>query len=331
MVLVNGAAGIGTGFSTKIPPYDPLAIIKNIRNIINGTQFESMDPWWQNFEGMIYKIDDFNYEIYGSWSIDDNKLTITELPVGEWTSNYKEFLEKMLGNADDKKNKKKNKENPFLSYKDNNTDSKVQFELFFEDGYLESVKDIDKLYHLYKKYSITNMHLYGPSGHIKRYNTVEDIMRDYYQVRLQLYISRKKHQLDIIKHQLELISSKVKFISMVVKKQLKINDVPRLEIEEELIKHKFKQMSISKDNTKVSYDYLLSMPIYNLTSEKIIELNKQHKDKEEEYEQLNSKTPEDIWLSELDILEDEYTKWYNNKIKEAKPKSSKKKSKKNKN
>jgi hypothetical protein len=118
---------------------------------------------------------------------------------------------------------------------------------------------------------------------------------------------------------------------MVVKKQLKINDVPRLEIEEELIKHKFKQMSISKDNTKVSYDYLLSMPIYNLTSEKIIELNKQHKDKEEEYEQLNSKTPEDIWLSELDILEDEYTKWYNNKIKEAKPKSSKKKSKKNKN
>jgi len=331
MVLVNGAAGIGTGFSTKIPPYDPLAIIKNIRNIINGTQFESMDPWWQNFEGMIYKIDDFNYEIYGSWSIDDNKLTITELPVGEWTSNYKEFLEKMLGNADDKKIKKKNKENPFLSYKDNNTDSKVQFELFFEDGYLESVKDIDKLYHLYKKYSITNMHLYGPSGHIKRYNTVEDIMRDYYQVRLQLYISRKKHQLDIINHQLELISSKVKFISMVVKKQLKINDVPRLEIEEELIKHKFKQMSISKDNTKVSYDYLLSMPIYNLTSEKIIELNKQHKDKEEEYEQLNSKTPEDIWLSELDILEDEYTKWYNNKIKEAKPKSSKKKSKKNKN
>jgi DNA topoisomerase-2 len=328
MVLVNGAAGIGTGFSTKIPPYDPVAIIKNIRNIIKGNKFESMDPWWQNFEGIISKIDDFNYEIYGTWSIDDNKLTITELPVGEWTSNYKEFLEKMLGNVDDKKIKKKNKENPFLSYKDNNTDSKVQFELFFEDGYLDSVSDIDKLYHLYKKYSITNMHLYGPSGHIKRYNCVEDIMRDYYVVRLQLYNLRKEHQLDIINHQLKLISSKVKFISMVVKKQLKINNVPRLEIEGELNKHNFKQMAISKDNTKVSYDYLLTMPIYNLTSEKIIELNQQHKDKKEEYDELANKTPEDIWLSELNILEDEYTKWYNNKIKETKPKSIKKKSKK---
>ena len=70
------------------------------------------------------------------------------------------------------------------------------------------------------------------------------------------------------------------------------------------------------------------MPIYNLTSEKIIELNQQHKDKEEEYEELDNKSPENIWLAELDVLEDEYTKWYNNKIKESKPKSIKKKSKK---
>ena len=157
MVLVNGAEGIGTGFSTKIPPYNPSDIIKNIRNIMNGEEFESMDPWWQGFEGIVSKIDDFNYEIYGTWSIDDNKMTITELPVGQWTYNYKEFLEKMLediplrGKIDDKKKKaiKNDKENPFLSYKDSNTDTKIHFELIFEDGYLQSVKDIDKLYHLY--------------------------------------------------------------------------------------------------------------------------------------------------------------------------------------
>ena len=33
---------------------------------------------------------------------------------------------------------------------------------------------------------------------------------------------------------------------MVVNEQLKMNNVPRLKIEEELIKHKFKQMGISK-------------------------------------------------------------------------------------
>ncbi len=339
MVLVNGAAGIGTGFSTKIPPYNPVDIIKNIRNIMIDAEFEPMDPWWQGFEGIVSKIDDFNYEIYGTWSVDDNKLTITELPVGEWTSNYKEFLEKMLddvplrGKADDKKAKKpvkKEKENPFLSYKDNNTDSKVHFELTFEDGYLDSCKDIDKQFHLYKKYSIANMHLYGPEGHIKRYDTVEEIMRDYFTVRLELYQARKTHQLGILEHQLKLISYKVKFILMVVEKKLEVNNKKRIEIEEKLEKHKFPKLGRSKDDVKVSYDYLLSMPIYNLTHEKIEELKKQQEDKESEYEDLDSKSPQDIWAEELDVLEEEYNKWFNKKVQEAKETTTKKKAKKSK-
>lgn len=334
MILVNGAAGIGTGFSTKIPPYNPLDIIKNLRLILKNKECEPMDPWWQGFNGTISKIDDYNYEIYGSWSINGNKLTITELPVGEWTSNYKEFLEKMLNDiplrsqVDTKKTKKVAKENPFISYKDNNTDSKVHFELTFEDGYLQDNSEIDKLYHLYKKYSITNMHLYGPEGHIKHYNTVEDIIKDYYKIRLALYSDRKAHQLAIIEHQLKLISYKVKFILLVVNKKLEINNKKRSDIEEQLVKAKFPQLSRSKDDDKVSYDYLLTMPIYNLTMEKINELKQQEQDKETEYNTLDGKSPKDIWISELDTLESEYTKWYELKIKENIP-IIKKKNKKN--
>ena len=333
MILVNGAAGIGTGFSTKIPPYNPLDIIKNLRLILKNKECEPMDPWWQGFNGTISKIDEYNYEIYGSWSINGNKLTITELPVGEWTSNYKEFLEKMLNDiplrsqVDNKKTKKVKKENPFISYKDNNTDSTVHFELTFEDGYLQDNSEIDKLYHLYKKYSITNMHLYGPEGHIKHYNTVEDIIKDYYKIRLALYSDRKAYQLAIIEHQLKLISYKVKFILLVVNKKLEINNKKRSDIEEQLIKAKFPQLARSKDDDKVSYDYLLTMPIYNLTMEKINELKQQEQDKETEYNTLDNKSPKDIWISELDILESEYTKWYELKIKENTPITKKKKTK----
>lgn len=333
MILVNGAAGIGTGFSTKIPPYNPLDIIKNLRLILKNKECQPMDPWWQGFNGTISKIDEYNYEIYGSWSINGNKLTITELPVGEWTSNYKEFLEKMLNDiplrsqVDTKKTKKVKKENPFISYKDNNTDSTVQFELTFEDGYLQDTPEIDKLYHLYKKYSITNMHLYGPEGHIKHYNTVEDIIRDYYKIRLALYSDRKTHQLAIIEHQLKLISYKVKFILLVVNKKLEINNKKRSDIEEQLVKAQFPQLARSKDDDKISYDYLLTMPIYNLSMEKINELKQQEQDKETEYNTLNSKSPKDIWISELDVLESEYNKWYELKIKENTPIIKKKKSK----
>ena len=340
MILVNGAEGIGTGFSTKIPPYNPLDIIKNIRNIIGGFDFEQMDPWWQGFEGIVSKVCENIYEIYGTWDINDNKLIITELPIGEWTSNYKEFLEKMLDDSpvktkvDNKKIKKlvikKEKTNSFLSYKDNNTDSKVYFELTFEDGYLNNVKDIDKQFHLCKKYSITNMHLYGPEGHIKHYETVEDIMRDYYKVRIKLYKLRKEHQLDILDFQLKLISWKVKFILMVVEKKIEVNNKKRDEIENKLEKLKFPKLGRNKDDTKESYDYLLSMPIYNLTYEKIEELKKQQDNKEAEYKELNSTLEQDIWLNELDVLEAEYNKWYDKKVNDSKELTVSKKIKKSK-
>uniref|UniRef100_A0A6C0EBV0 DNA topoisomerase (ATP-hydrolyzing) n=1 Tax=viral metagenome TaxID=1070528 RepID=A0A6C0EBV0_9ZZZZ len=337
MILVNGAEGIGTGFSTKIPPYNPLQIIQNIRNIINDKDFEYMDPWWQGFNGTVAKINDYNYEIYGLWNINNDKLTITELPIGEWTSNYKELLEKLLEdnqpikNKPNEKNKKmQKKNNSFLGYKDNNTDTDVYFELMFEEDYLETAKDIDKTFHLCKKYSITNMHLYSPEGIIKKYNTIEEIMRDFYRVRLKCYEKRKKHQLDILEFQLKLISFKVKFILMIIKKQIDINNKKKSEIEDLLENNDFPKLGKSNDDSKVSYDYLLSMPLYNLSNEKIEDLKKQQNDKETDYKELKSKTEFTIWNEELDILEQKYTKWYNKKLENTNPTTKKiKKSKKN--
>lgn len=172
------------------------------------------------------------------------------------------------------------------------------------------------------------MHLYGPEGHIKRYDSVEDIMRDYYQVRLEMYQKRKDYQLGILEHQLKVISYKVKFILMVVEKKLEINNKKKQEIEEKLEKLKFPRLGKSKDDLKVSYDYLLTMPIYNLTQEKIEELKQQEEEKDTEYNDLNGKSPQDIWSEELNILEAKYEKWYKKKVDEAKESIGKKKSKK---
>ena len=44
MILVNGSEGIGTGFSTFIPPYDPLDIIQNIINLMENKDLKEMVP-----------------------------------------------------------------------------------------------------------------------------------------------------------------------------------------------------------------------------------------------------------------------------------------------
>jgi len=310
MILVNGAKGIGTGFSTTIPPFNPKDIINNIKNKLKKEKYEPMAPWYQGFEGNVVKKDDTNYEIYGKWEIRENKLIITELPIGEWTSNYKEFLEKQLEDEKITKDPKKKivkKNNPFIGYKDKNTDKKVHFELEFEsDDYLENATDLLSSFHLIKKVSIGNMHLYNNKGAIQKYDSIESILDEYFTVRLNLYQKRKDYLLENLEKQLKIISWKVKFILMIVEKKLEINNKKKQEIEAQLEKNKFPK----NDD---SYNYLLSMPIYNLTQEKIDELKKQENEKQSEFDLLIEKTPENLWLTDLEDLEQSYDKWYQNK------------------
>ncbi|KAH9611986.1 hypothetical protein KSS87_007148 [Heliosperma pusillum] len=117
MVLVNGSEGIGTGWSTFIPNYNPKDIIANIRHLINNEPLEQMDPWYKNFKGSIQravsrKESGTTYTVTGTIEVvgdggggddegvdaddeTDVTLRITELPIRKWTQDYKEFVEMM--------------------------------------------------------------------------------------------------------------------------------------------------------------------------------------------------------------------------------------------
>jgi len=286
MALVNGAVGIGTGFSTNIPNFNPKDIIQNIYNLMDDKSVKSMKPYYNNFKGIYNKIDKQNYETVGLYMIKKNKLIIEELPIGMWTQSYKEFLNKMM---------EKTKE--FTGYIEKHKDENIYFELKFTGDYLEKNNEkIPTLFKLTSKISLTNMHLFSTSGAIKKYNNVKDILKEYYTERLNIYSKRKEYQLNQLQKELDLLTWKCKFILMVVNKELKVNNKKKADIEEDLIKHKFPKI-------ENSYNYLLSMPIYNLTKEKIEELKKQRDEKEAEYKYLESLTEKDIWRSELNTLE----------------------------
>ena len=248
-----------------------------------------MHPYWRGFTGKVESIGNNTYETTGIYSIHKNKLLITELPVGNCTQNYKEFLEKLYELEQAKKGKD---DKNFINYKEHHTDTKVSFELEFANGYLETIKDINKQFHLTSKISINNMHLYSTKGKLTKYNTIRDIFEEYYTHRLELYAKRREFQLNELKDELDMISNKARFILMVVNEELIINKRKRGEIEDDLEENDFKKIN----NT---YDYLLNMPIYQLTFEKIEELKKQKDIKETEYNKLNKMKPHDIWKNEL--------------------------------
>lgn len=98
MILVNGADGIGTGWRTKIPNYNPRDILENIRLMLNGEEPKLMKPWYKNFKGSIEFCGEQRYIASGEVAItDDDEIEITELPIGTWTQVYKEnVLESLL-------------------------------------------------------------------------------------------------------------------------------------------------------------------------------------------------------------------------------------------
>ena len=60
MVLVNGAEGIGTGWSTKIPNYNPREIIQNLEHLLDGkdvSDLPNMVPWFKGFRGTIEELE----------------------------------------------------------------------------------------------------------------------------------------------------------------------------------------------------------------------------------------------------------------------------------
>ena len=314
MVLINGMKGIGTGFSTTIPQYKPNDIITNIVNKCNKKPYQSIHPWYEGFKGTIERIDDNMYITKGKYNIlSKNVLVITELPIGKWTQNYKEFLEGLIYD------KTKKQKFYILDYIDHSTDNSVRFEIRVEPEVLLNIKcniekhtdTIEDLFKLSSTLSLKNIHLYDSNGTIKRYKNIYDIFDEYYHTRYNLYIKRKEYLLSQLKYKLDLNNIKMKFITDVIennivvfrqKRQIIIERLKELEYPLNIDKCFDRKYNNEKCNT--GYNYLIQIPLYHLSEEKINELNCEIKRYQNEYDVLNDKTIENIWLDELNLLKE---------------------------
>ena len=293
MILVNGAEGIGTGFSTQVLPYSPVDLIDSIKNMMNDKPLKELKPYFHGFKGKISQ-EDKTYCISGTYETMGGDMVITELPVGTWTSVYKEYL----NDLEEKKEIQK--------FTNENTDEEVYFKITLDGKKVDdlSEKELVQKFKLIKKISITNMHLYDKDDKIKKYHAVADILKEFYAVRLDAYSRRKAYYLDKYRKELDALVWKMKFIEEVLDEKIIINRKKRDDIVAQLVKRKYPSMGDDK------YDYLLSMPLYNMTYEKIEELKEKIKNKETEITTLTTMSEKDIWTKELDELRDAYIKEY---------------------
>lgn len=58
LLLVNGCFGIGVGYRTSIPNFNPEDLVKNTRLLLDGQPQEPLCPWYNNFTGLIDWLDE---------------------------------------------------------------------------------------------------------------------------------------------------------------------------------------------------------------------------------------------------------------------------------
>jgi DNA topoisomerase II len=312
MVLVNGSKGIGTGFSTEIMCYNPKDIIAYLKNKLKSIVNDKVGffPYYEGFTGEILKIGDTKFMFKGKYEHingEQDKIRVTELPIGYWTEDFKELLND-LQNDKDKDGKKIV---PIVKdVYENYTDTTVEFVVTFSKGKvaeLESIKGdfgcngLEKILKLYSTSSTTNMNLFNSEDKLRKYDTVEEIIDDYYDIRLEYYEDRKDNLIDILEKQLLILSNKAKYIQELLNGTIDLRKKKKQEIIDLLN---------SKDYDVIDEDeefkYLVRMPMDSVSEENVEKLLKEHESKEVELNIIKETTIQQMWLSELDILENEY-------------------------
>jgi DNA topoisomerase-2 len=300
MILVNGCEGIGTGYSTYIPPFNPSDIIANIKHYLNDTPVCIMKPYFRGFEGEVVELENGSYMTRGIWQkISDKQIVIKELPVGTAVTTYKEFLESLIESNTSKSDANK-KKNYFLKDVINKTvdeNTGISFLVEFKDSnYLARLIEsntLEKELKLTKTFNINNMYLFDDNLVPIKYKAPTDILLDFCDIRLEFYGKRRNYLINKLTEELKYLKSKVRFISEYISGIVQINNKPRQEIVDMLEKLGYPTYK------EEGYDYLIKLPIISLTQEKINELQNQTSNKQLELSTITNKTPKDLWMEDL--------------------------------
>jgi len=316
--LMNGISGIGTGFSCNIPSYNPQQMIDCLRAKLKKQDYtDEFVPYYEGFKGTIRKVEDKKYLVKGKYEkIGTDKIRITELPIGSWTMPYTSFLEGLMDGSNKNGKKIPASIRDFTSVC---TEVSVDFEVTFPRGNLEELESkcdeitgingIEKLLKLTTTISSTNMHMFDADRKLHKYGSIEEIINDFYMVRIDVYGKRKAYLIDILEKKLVKLSNKARYIQETLVNVIDLRRKTAQVVTELLTERTF-------DLIDGDYKYLIKMPMDSVTEENVASIMKDKENAVNELELLRKTSLEKMWLSELDTLEKEYTtyKSYREKV-----------------
>lgn len=324
--LVNGITGIGTGFSCTIPSYNPVQLVDYLQHRLNGIVKEDikMDfvPYYEGFTGTVEPVVDNKQKflIRGRYEkIAEDRILITELPIGTWTMNYLTFLEELMdGTTTSSTTKKKPTASNGPVIKDfvnMSTEVHVHITVQFPRGRLgelEATRDsittlngVEKALKLTTTVSTTNMNMFNQNIQLHKYHSVQDVVEEYYDVRMDMYAKRKAAQVASLERKVKELSNRARFITEVVSGKIDLRKMANDEETDAFLEN----AKYDRTEHDERYDYLTRMPMYNMNKTRVEKIKQEREDAAQSLDVLRNTSLVQLWKRELDVFVQEYQKY----------------------
>ncbi|KAH8771277.1 DNA topoisomerase [Hyaloscypha finlandica] len=326
MVLVNGADGIGTGWSTTIPNYHPVDIVNNLKRRMGRLDgdseekpFTTMIPWFRGWKGTPEEAGPNRYSFNGVIKeVGNNEVEITELPIRMWTDDFKAKLEDII---------KGEKVPSFIKdYKEYNDHKSVHFVIQMDEKHMKAAltDGLSERFKLNKTVATSNLVAFDTRGQIRKYEKVEDILEEYYVYRMAMYTKRKAYWLAKMNTEYRKLKNQARFVMEIIENKLVVSKKKKPVLVAELRKRDYEafpkvteaqkagetddvveneeEVAADEDSGARDFDYLLGLPIWSLTQERVDKLKNQMVSKKEEHDALEQLSEKDLWCQDLDAF-----------------------------
>jgi DNA topoisomerase II len=276
-VLVNGSTGVGTGYASNILCYNPTDLRDYIQSVLrDGVGGDAPLPWFRGFKGSVSKAGN-KVEITGVLEVvNSNTIRITELPVGTHLDKYKTILNKL-------------EDEQFVkSYKDTSNEESFNFELKVP----RTTTDLP-METLLTKFKLVgkvteNFTLWDEKGYIKTFANVEELILHFVLFRLDKYEERRLKLIELWKQDLAWLLEKIRFIEFYIENSTDVSKMKKSELIEVMAELGF-----------TSTDRLLSIKVYNLTSDEIEALRADIEKVEARIKEMESTDNVTLYLKDL--------------------------------
>ena len=299
LLLINGAEGLGAGWSTTVHPREPRAVFAATRAWVTADAAGGdgpaaaacvpLPPHWDGWAGSVTPVPDrpATYTVKGvAARLPDGRVHITELPPGTWTD---DFLTYVRGREE-------------LSV--NHTPDEAKVDIYVKN--LMPLQEPDALLANLKLVDVirdTNMH--GFLGDkLGKADAAHDILNMHAMVRLEYYKKRQAAQLAALAADVHTLQNKLEFITSVIDRSF----VPFFKTKAQL------RAELAERYPADLVPVLSATPTDKYCSDEVTALRASLVEAQQKREVLAAKTPHAMWHADLDHLESVYTEFKAEKL-----------------